>query len=681
MIKNQKLSNRFIILYELGKGAFSKVYKIRRIKDNTIYALKKVPIKNLKKKELENALNEIRILASVKHPNIIGYREAFIDKTSEDLCIIMNYAGGGDLSVKIKECKKKKIRLPETIIIKFFYQLTSALYELHKRKIIHRDLKTANILISEDLKNIYLGDMNVSKIVKNIFAYTQTGTPYYASPEVWRDEPYNVKTDIWSLGCVMYEMCMLRPPFSAVDMDDLFNKVQKCKMQAFDSFYSSELRRCISKLLTVNPHLRPNCEKILNFDIFNDLKILFGSSCDNGEKFEEDVFCNNELIETIKAHKNFFDLGLKLPKSQYSDDEGHQRKDKEFKKKLVKGNFKSSFKKKKKSVKISLKKGSRPISSFINSSNIMNSYLKNSKTKNSRILKTINSRNSKNSKNSKTSKNSRNSKVIKTSKDINKKKRKISSVKKSAKDIIKNIKNHSKIITKYRIKSTKNNNRQLIVNNRKIKRKSKSTKRKISRSRLILNNIEKIKKELAKNSETINKIIKRPRKLYSIKTNHRKPYSIHKKIEIKKKYNPSQILDLTKHSSVLLLRKSRSRELKKKRFKISLKKKNDHILNMIKSRFSSKNIVVDNIVNKKFGVNSISQLKNNKNYEKRQNKNVHKNKKNIFINFSVNQNLCLNIPDRKKKIDITEFVSFLKKGKEGRNVLLNSKRFITNPDI
>ena len=103
--------------------------------------------------------------------------------------------------------------------------MASALYELHIRKIIHRDLKTANIFITKDLKNVKIGDMNVSKIIKNNFAYTQTGTPYYASPEVWRDDPYNIKTDIWSLGCVLYELCMLKPPFNATDMDGLFAKV------------------------------------------------------------------------------------------------------------------------------------------------------------------------------------------------------------------------------------------------------------------------------------------------------------------------------------------------------------------------------------------------------------------------------------------------------------------------
>lgn len=82
-------------------------------------------------------------------------------------------------------------------------------------------------MISKDLKTIKLGDMNVSKVIKNIFAYTQTGTPFYASPEVWREDPYDVKTDIWSLGCLMFELCMLRPPFDASNLDELFSKVQQ----------------------------------------------------------------------------------------------------------------------------------------------------------------------------------------------------------------------------------------------------------------------------------------------------------------------------------------------------------------------------------------------------------------------------------------------------------------------
>lgn len=90
--------------------------------------------------------------------------------------------------------------------------------------ILHRDLKSANVFLSRN-GTVKLGDMNVSKIAKKGLLLTQTGTPYYASPEVWKDQPYDNKSDIWSLGCVLYEMCALKPPFRADDMEGLFNKV------------------------------------------------------------------------------------------------------------------------------------------------------------------------------------------------------------------------------------------------------------------------------------------------------------------------------------------------------------------------------------------------------------------------------------------------------------------------
>jgi NIMA (never in mitosis gene a)-related kinase len=98
-----------------------------------------------------------------------------------------------------------------------------SLKKLHESDIIHRDLKCANVFISD--KTYKLGDLNVSKVAKQGFVQTQTGTPYYASPEVWKDQPYGLKSDIWSLGCVIYEMAALHPPFRASDMLGLFRKV------------------------------------------------------------------------------------------------------------------------------------------------------------------------------------------------------------------------------------------------------------------------------------------------------------------------------------------------------------------------------------------------------------------------------------------------------------------------
>ena len=99
--------------------------------------------------------------------------------------------------------------------------MTRGLKALHDRNILHRDLKSANVFIQLDGLT-KLGDLNVSKIAQDGLLHTQTGTPYYASPEVWKDQPYDYKSDIWSLGCVLYEMTTLNPPFRASSMDKLF---------------------------------------------------------------------------------------------------------------------------------------------------------------------------------------------------------------------------------------------------------------------------------------------------------------------------------------------------------------------------------------------------------------------------------------------------------------------------
>lgn len=105
--------------------------------------------------------------------------------------------------------------------------------------------------------------MNVSKIAKNGLLYTQTGTPYYASPEVWKDKPYDAKSDIWSLGCVIYEMTTLKPPFRAEDMDGLYKKVIKGSYSKIPDNYSKNLANAIKMMLQVNPANRPSAAQLL----------------------------------------------------------------------------------------------------------------------------------------------------------------------------------------------------------------------------------------------------------------------------------------------------------------------------------------------------------------------------------------------------------------------------------
>ena len=121
---------------------------------------------------------------------------------------------------------------------------------LHQQNIFHRDLKSANIFLNKD-GSAKLGDMNVSKIAKKGLLYTQTGTPYYASPEVWRDQPYDSKSDIWSLGCVLYESITLKPPFRAEDMAGLYKKVLAGKWQPLPTHFSEDLSNTVGELMRV----------------------------------------------------------------------------------------------------------------------------------------------------------------------------------------------------------------------------------------------------------------------------------------------------------------------------------------------------------------------------------------------------------------------------------------------
>ena len=132
---------------ELGKGSFGSVYLVRRKEDHKIYALKSVYIEKLNKKEQQNSVNEVRILASVNHPNVIGYKEAFWDEKDNTLNIVMEYADDGDLQTKINKMKKERLRFEENMIWSYSIQMIEGLKALHDKKIMHRDLKSANIFL------------------------------------------------------------------------------------------------------------------------------------------------------------------------------------------------------------------------------------------------------------------------------------------------------------------------------------------------------------------------------------------------------------------------------------------------------------------------------------------------------------------------------------------------------
>ncbi|MCQ2821659.1 MAG: protein kinase [archaeon] len=236
----------------------------------------------------------------------------------------MEFADKGDLFQKITACRKCGAHFEEQDIWRVFIQMVKGLQALHELKILHRDLKSANIfLYSDGLAK--LGDLNVSKVAKKGLGYTQTGTPYYASPEVWKDQPYDSKSDIWSLGCVTYEMASLKPPFRAENMEGLYNKVIKGKYPKLPSYYSGDLDEIIKLLLQVNAKDRPSCAQILRHPLVVKRLEFFKENskvkdCLTSEAEE------SELLKTIMIPKNISSLRERLPGANYGSMENFANK-------------------------------------------------------------------------------------------------------------------------------------------------------------------------------------------------------------------------------------------------------------------------------------------------------------------------------------------------------------------
>lgn len=220
----------------------------------------------------------------------------------------MEYADGGDLYQKILGHQKNKTKFPEKQIWNIFIHICKGLKALHDMKILHRDLKSANVFLNKD-GTVKLGDLNVSKVAKVGLAHTQTGTPYYASPEVWEDKSYDFRSDIWSLGVCTYEMVTLKPPFTASSMQDLYKRVLAGKFPKLPSEYSRDLTTLVATLLKVKPSERPSCEQILHMPVVEEHLTM-----------DDDNEINQELLNTIKIPRNIYLLKGKLPRSQYEDE-------------------------------------------------------------------------------------------------------------------------------------------------------------------------------------------------------------------------------------------------------------------------------------------------------------------------------------------------------------------------
>lgn len=193
---------------KIGRGNYGLVYLIRRKSDKQLFALKRVPI-DLDASNGSKAINnEIHVLKQLNHVNVVQYHDSFIEK--DYLCIVMDYCEKGDLQKRIKSAKSSSKIFQQTLILDWFVQLCLGVQHIHNKKVLHRDLKTSNVFITKG-NRVKIGDFGISKILENTvqLAGTSLGTPYYLSPEICLGQKYDYKSDMWMLGCILYELCTL----------------------------------------------------------------------------------------------------------------------------------------------------------------------------------------------------------------------------------------------------------------------------------------------------------------------------------------------------------------------------------------------------------------------------------------------------------------------------------------
>jgi NIMA (never in mitosis gene a)-related kinase len=250
-----------------GKGKFSVVYKAKRKRDNVTVALKKIAVDVMDRKDVEACMQEVALLQAVTdHPNIISYLDSFLD--DNHLVIVLEWAGAGDLKRQIGKAQQKSARFDEGLVWKIFNQIASALNHMHDKRTMHRDLKPAHIFLTAK-GTIKLGDLGLGRYLSEatMEAFTKVGTPLYMSPEMLSGKKgggYTWKSDVYSLGCVLYELAMLRAPFKEPGMtfQALCKRVVRGDYQPLPKVFSREMRDLVDSMLDTEPENRIDLAEI-----------------------------------------------------------------------------------------------------------------------------------------------------------------------------------------------------------------------------------------------------------------------------------------------------------------------------------------------------------------------------------------------------------------------------------
>lgn len=288
---------KFIMVKKIGKSTICHCYLIRSVETKDEYAYKKIDISDANDDSVKRIKNDMEMLKTLNHPNVILYVNSFFSDDQKTLHLFTEYADGGDLQIKLDENKNKKEYFDEGTLLDWLMQICLALKYIHEKNIIHRDIKPSNILLMDNIAK--LGDFGVAKALNSNLKHAKTmvATPQYVAPEIINKQNYSFKADIWSLGVIFFQLMYLNYPFEGSTDEEMQKNIVDGKRKEISISYSydSKLIELINKMLSKRPEERPTAEEILDNTIISTRMSCY---------LKENEYDQLIATKTIKEYEN-----------------------------------------------------------------------------------------------------------------------------------------------------------------------------------------------------------------------------------------------------------------------------------------------------------------------------------------------------------------------------------------
>lgn len=257
------MMEKYEIIERLGQGSFGSVCKAMRKADQKIVAIKEISYMQMDQKKKQMLINEVNALRMIHNDHVVGYYDRIVVREKKLMYIVMEYCEKGDLQQLIRKTRADNDRIPESAIWQVLTDMCVALDACHygPTKMIHRDIKPGNIFIAGN-GHVKLGDFGLAREIDDGAASTYAGTPPYMSPELISHQPYDEKSDIWALGCVLFELADLHLPFNGSN-EVITQLIQTGPLRRIPDMYSDDLFEVISSMMRKKPAERPTVKQLL----------------------------------------------------------------------------------------------------------------------------------------------------------------------------------------------------------------------------------------------------------------------------------------------------------------------------------------------------------------------------------------------------------------------------------